>query len=1326
MTVINTNVNSLMAQNAISKNSRSLNDAMDQLSTGKRINSAADDAAGLAISNRMTSQIKGLDQAVRNASDGIALLQTAEGATIEITDMLQRMRELAVQSSNDTYTDAERTYLNLEFQQLNAEMTRIASNTQWNGMEILDGVNNSFNFQVGANANQTIDIDISDLRNLLPTEATAQVGTFAVGNDLAGGANATVTVNGTTYTITGTVSAGQVETGNYAVNNALGAGEVATLTLGGETFTVSGDAATAQQATATLNPGASFASTDTMSVTVNGQSFVVYGQQHTATTGREAAAALASAINTASDVAKVVKYDMGFSAGSRATASSQFTVTVNGQVYQVNGDEHNATTASGVALALASKINENPLARVAKVTIDDSNVAAGNVLSLEVNGNTYFLGSAAADAYETMSQLVSVINGAAVAQVDTVLMTNINAGQSARVTVNGSDYTLVSAATANYTAAQTASVLAGKINGSDIAQVEHLSMGNHSVNMNMNLQMAVNGTNYSVAALDHVAVTQASGMALLAAEINAGQTAVSAIVSGDVMILRAAVAGTGFSTGNLSVGAQAVKTTTLVVANNTAQTAVSATTSAGYVKLTALTAGSGFSTAGTNNGVAATQATATYNNVAADGFSASLSGAPLNHTVTMQAKTGTNAASAYTLEINGVSISFGNGTATRTQAQLATSAKQAISSDAATAALLSAAVDGNNLVLTAKEAGRGFSVGSAYIANTGGVAASYTAVTTFSSQQDVSLILTATTAGTTFSNGTALNLNGAASAALSETRPNAVGQTAVTATVSGDYLVVTGTAGVDFSATAASVLNFQELLIAASTGTGLAGVSITVNGQAYGIDAFTMSNTGGYAAFTSAVVASVLAGQINGAAEKRQVATGVSNIAIGASVRVSVAGTVVAIAGSTATMTSAVVATALASAINQNATLSSRVSATTSIAGGNTFVVVTALVAGYDEGLSQLSKIGVVQTSALGGGGSYTDLTTTARQTNAIGRLATTGVSAVVSSTDYIRLAGTSLGNTFSAASFRLGTASQAITTSVAVGLTGSLSTYQGVIAAQTAVSATTSGAAVILTATDAGTAFSAGSFTLNTTAFATATTVANDAGGNTAAEVATDLAALAAASLSDLSVGASGAAITVAGTVNGTAVTAGDLSDGTSTISYTQTQASRVDVSGNTAASVATLLVSAVNAGESTVGAVVSGAAMVLTATTAGVGFTASTLNDGTDTASYTAVTANAALQAISSEAGAQSAISLIDNVLDTVNLERANLGAVMNRLEYAMDNLANVSMNISDSRSRIEDADYAKATTELARTQIIQQAATSMLAQANQQPQMVLSLLQ
>jgi len=384
------------------------------------------------------------------------------------------------------------------------------------------------------------------------------------------------------------------------------------------------------------------------------------------------------------------------------------------------------------------------------------------------------------------------------------------------------------------------------------------------------------------------------------------------------------------------------------------------------------------------------------------------------------------------------------------------------------------------------------------------------------------------------------------------------------------------------------------------------------------------------------------------------------------------------------------------------------------------YLVLSARTAAFDI-ISAVTSVGTVGGAAVAG-------VAAARVADGQAALANVSVATAASGgVTMVRLVGTTAGYDFSVANISY----SGVTTSIAAhtqgpGFSATVSNYAANLIAQTAVSATTSGAVVILTATDAGTAFSAGSFTLNTTAFATTTTVANDAGGNTAAEVATNLAALAAASLSDLSVGASGAAITVAGTVNGTAVTAGDLSDGTSTISYTQTQASRVDVSGNTAASVATLLVSAVNAGESTVGAVVSGAAMVLTATTAGVGFTASTLNDGTDTASYTAVTANAALQAISSEAGAQSAISLIDNVLDTVNLERANLGAVMNRLEYAMDNLANVSMNISDSRSRIEDADYAKATTELARTQIIQQAATSILAQANQQPQMVLSLLQ
>ncbi len=139
MTVINTNINALYSQMALSQNSKSQSIAMRELSTGKRINSAADDAAGLAISTRMTSQIKGLNQAVSNSNDAINLIQTANGATTQITTMLQRMRELAVQAANDTNSDSQRSYLDLEFQQLKQQIVQISNDTEWNGFPILNG-----------------------------------------------------------------------------------------------------------------------------------------------------------------------------------------------------------------------------------------------------------------------------------------------------------------------------------------------------------------------------------------------------------------------------------------------------------------------------------------------------------------------------------------------------------------------------------------------------------------------------------------------------------------------------------------------------------------------------------------------------------------------------------------------------------------------------------------------------------------------------------------------------------------------------------------------------------------------------------------------------------------------------------------------------------------------------------------------------------------------------------------------------------------------------------------------------------------------------------
>ena len=163
MTVINTNVAALVTQSAMSVNGRVLERNMAKLSTGLRINSSADDAAGLAIVSNMTSKIQGLDMSVRNANDAISMIQTADGALDGIVNMVQRMRELAVQSSNSTLTTEQRGFLNLEFQELKNEIDRSAKNTDWNGKKILNqeqGTNGQYTFQVGTQAGQIIDIDI--------------------------------------------------------------------------------------------------------------------------------------------------------------------------------------------------------------------------------------------------------------------------------------------------------------------------------------------------------------------------------------------------------------------------------------------------------------------------------------------------------------------------------------------------------------------------------------------------------------------------------------------------------------------------------------------------------------------------------------------------------------------------------------------------------------------------------------------------------------------------------------------------------------------------------------------------------------------------------------------------------------------------------------------------------------------------------------------------------------------------------------------------------------------------------------------------------------
>ena len=177
MTVINTNVAANITANALTKNERAMSQAMERLSTGQRINSASDDAAGLAISSRMTSQINGLNMAVRNANDAISLVQTVDGALVEVTNMLQRMRELAVQANSESYSATDRDLLEAEFDALQLAIQDINDDTQWNGTALLSG-GTTFTFSVGANADQTIAITVKDFDTDGANAASASVGIF--------------------------------------------------------------------------------------------------------------------------------------------------------------------------------------------------------------------------------------------------------------------------------------------------------------------------------------------------------------------------------------------------------------------------------------------------------------------------------------------------------------------------------------------------------------------------------------------------------------------------------------------------------------------------------------------------------------------------------------------------------------------------------------------------------------------------------------------------------------------------------------------------------------------------------------------------------------------------------------------------------------------------------------------------------------------------------------------------------------------------------------------------------------------------------------------
>lgn len=391
---INTNVASLNAQRNLGTSQSSLNKSMQRLSSGLRINSAKDDAAGLAISDRMTAQIRGLNQAARNSNDGISLAQTAEGALQESTNILQRMRELAVQSANDTNSASDRSSLNAEVGQLQAELDRIAETTEFNGRKLIDGSLEDATFQVGANAgtNQTISFNIDS----------------ALGKDLSQVGTNIEAPNGTTVSTTDVTAA--LAAGELTVNgNSIGATTDDAVSLATAISTADSDVtATATNVQTMEFSGATLAATEQVGtavagalggggdLTINGTDVGAAVQDAAAiATAIEAAdsSVTATATNTATQTASPVSLGTTTIDGTAVTGA-----VAGGGDLTVNGRNVAATAQDAIAIAAAIETADSNVTATASGTTSVADTAAWTDVAADATAlaqNTTVLSDAA-------------------------------------------------------------------------------------------------------------------------------------------------------------------------------------------------------------------------------------------------------------------------------------------------------------------------------------------------------------------------------------------------------------------------------------------------------------------------------------------------------------------------------------------------------------------------------------------------------------------------------------------------------------------------------------------------------------------------------------------------------------------------------------------------------------------------------------------------------------------------------------------------------------------------------------------------------------------
>ncbi len=411
--VINTNVASLNAQRNLNTSQSALATSLQRLSSGLRINSAKDDAAGLAISERFTTQIRGLNQATRNANDGISLAQTGEGALAEITSNLQRIRELAVQSANATNSASDRAALDLEVQQRIAEIDRTASQTTFNGQKILDGSFGTASFQIGANVGETISIGLStSMRSTSIGQIAQGTSTTEVNVTALSGAGTITVGSGTATTIGASVAgsaAGQSVGSAYAkavaINNAGVSGLTATATNNVEfTIASTGPASAGDTYSLRINGQDIFSAADVGTTPLTAQQITDAINSYQSTTGVTASLSGSDLRLSAADGRDIAIGQTAVAGG--ITAGAGGSTTVNGVVFRDGqlGALADATKNSAVATAvnggtLTLTANENIVISAdgddmgfatAAITIakDTSTISTSNVLTVAAANTT--------------------------------------------------------------------------------------------------------------------------------------------------------------------------------------------------------------------------------------------------------------------------------------------------------------------------------------------------------------------------------------------------------------------------------------------------------------------------------------------------------------------------------------------------------------------------------------------------------------------------------------------------------------------------------------------------------------------------------------------------------------------------------------------------------------------------------------------------------------------------------------------------------------------------------------------------------------------------